>query len=79
MFAAGNVWAAGNSRRRCSLLESPHPIDRRVFLLKLGGPWNAAHREATGEGLSARALVADFAPLAEWLEKENRGRGIGWS
>ncbi len=41
--------------------------------------WNAVLREATGEGLSARALVAYFAPLAEWLENENRGRGVGWS
>jgi peptidyl-dipeptidase A len=36
-------------------------------------------REATGEGLSARALVAYFAPLAEWLAKENRGRDVGWT
>ena len=41
--------------------------------------WNAVLREATGEGLSARAMVAYFAPLAEWLERENRGRAVGWS
>ena len=40
--------------------------------------WNAVLREATGEGLSARALVAYFAPLAEWLAKENQGRPVGW-
>jgi peptidyl-dipeptidase A len=59
--------------------------DRRVgeFLrgiLALGATrdWNAVLREATGEGLSARSLVAYFAPLAQWLEKENRGRTVGW-
>jgi peptidyl-dipeptidase A len=41
--------------------------------------WNTVLREATGEGLSARPLVAYFAPLAEWLQKENQGRAVGWS
>jgi peptidyl-dipeptidase A len=41
--------------------------------------WNAVLREATGEGLSARAMAAYFAPLAGWLERENRGRAVGWS
>jgi peptidyl-dipeptidase A len=60
--------------------------DRRVgdFLrgiLSLGATrdWNAVLREATGEGLSARAMAAYFAPLAGWLERENRGREVGWS
>jgi peptidyl-dipeptidase A len=35
-------------------------------------------REATGEGLSTRAMAAYFAPLSEWLERENRGRDVGW-
>lgn len=41
--------------------------------------WNTVLREATGEGLSARAMVDYFAPLVEWLERENQGRAIGWS
>ncbi len=41
--------------------------------------WNAVLREATGEGLSARAMAAYFAPLAGWLERENKGRAVGWS
>jgi peptidyl-dipeptidase A len=41
--------------------------------------WNAVLREATGEGLSARAMAAYFAPLAVWLERENKGRSVGWS
>ncbi len=41
--------------------------------------WNAVLREATGEGLSARAMAAYFAPLAAWLERENKGRTVGWN
>ncbi|MFO0891969.1 MAG: M2 family metallopeptidase, partial [Isosphaeraceae bacterium] len=49
-------------------------------ILELGATrdWNALLREATGEGLSARALVSYFEPLLEWLRKENRGRKVGW-
>jgi peptidyl-dipeptidase A len=50
-------------------------------LLVLGATrdWNAVLRETTGEELSARALVAYFAPLAGWLKNENQGRDIGWT
>jgi peptidyl-dipeptidase A len=50
-------------------------------ILSLGATrdWNAVLREATGEGLSARAMAAYFAPLVEWLERENKGRSVGWS
>jgi peptidyl-dipeptidase A len=41
--------------------------------------WNAVLRQATGEGLSARALVAYFAPLADWLARENQGRTVCWT
>ena len=40
--------------------------------------WNAVLRDATGEGLSAKPMLDYFAPLAEWLEKQNAGRDIGW-
>jgi peptidyl-dipeptidase A len=40
--------------------------------------WNAVLREATGEGLTARPLVAYFEPLMEWLKQENKGRKVGW-
>lgn len=35
---------------------------------------NALLREATGEDLSARAMVDYFAPLMEWLREQNAGR-----
>jgi peptidyl-dipeptidase A len=49
-------------------------------ILKLGATrdWNAVLREATGEGLTARPLVAYFEPLKAWLEAENQGEAPGW-
>ncbi len=52
---------------------------RGILALGATRDWNAVLREATGEGLSARALVAYFAPLADWLARENRGQAVGWS
>ena len=40
--------------------------------------WNAVLREATGEGLTARPMVAYFAPLMDWLDEQNKGRKVGW-
>ena len=40
--------------------------------------WRTVLRDATGEELSTRAMVEYFKPLMNWLEKQNRGRQIGW-
>jgi peptidyl-dipeptidase A len=40
--------------------------------------WNAVLRDATGEGLTARPMVAYFQPLLAWLQKQNEGRKVGW-
>jgi len=40
--------------------------------------WRKVLREATGEELSTRAMVAYFQPLMAWLEEQNKGRPIGW-
>jgi len=40
--------------------------------------WRAVLRDATGEELSTRAMVEYFKPLMTWLEKQNRGRQVGW-
>ncbi len=40
--------------------------------------WRVVLREATGEELSTRAMVEYFQPLMAWLERQNRGRTIGW-
>lgn len=34
--------------------------------------WREVLKEATGEDLSTRAMVAYFAPLQTWLDKENK-------
>jgi hypothetical protein len=40
--------------------------------------WRELMREATGEDLSSRAMLAYFAPLQAWLEEQNRGRTVGF-
>jgi peptidyl-dipeptidase A len=40
--------------------------------------WRKVLRDATGEDLSTRAMVAYFKPLMVWLQEQNRGREIGW-
>ena len=50
-------------------------------ILRLGATrdWNAVLREATGSGLSAKPMMAYFAPLMEWLKEKNAGRTVGWA
>jgi peptidyl-dipeptidase A len=40
--------------------------------------WRKVLGEATGEGLSTRAMVEYFKPLQKWLEEQNKGRTVGW-
>ncbi len=40
--------------------------------------WRVLLRESTGEDLSTRAMVDYYAPLMKWLQKQNRGRKLGW-
>ena len=40
--------------------------------------WRKLLKDATGEELSTRAMAEYFAPLTKWLEKQNKGRQIGW-
>lgn len=40
--------------------------------------WREILREATGEDLSTRAMMEYYKPLMSWLEKQNKGREIGW-
>ena len=52
---------------------------RKILELGATRDWDAVLREATGESLTARPLMAYFEPLLEWLKKENRGRKVGWA
>lgn len=40
--------------------------------------WRELIVEATGEPLSTKPMMEYFAPLMEWLKKENAGRQKGW-
>jgi peptidyl-dipeptidase A len=67
------------------LREDPHDTnyfgrrDVGAFLKTIMEPgasvdWRELLREKTGSDLSAKPMVEYFAPLREWLEKENQGR-----
>ncbi|MGE5457392.1 MAG: M2 family metallopeptidase [Methanococcaceae archaeon] len=49
-------------------------------ILKVGKTvdWRKFIKEKTGDDLSAKGMVEYFAPLMDWLKKENAGRKIGW-
>jgi peptidyl-dipeptidase A len=66
--------------RECNYYGNTKVGDFLRGILSLGATrdWNAVLRDATGEGLTARPLVAYFEPLVEWLKTENQGRKIGW-
>ena len=38
------------------------------------GDWRQLLRETTGSDLSAQAMLSYYAPLMDYLKKENRGR-----
>ena len=40
--------------------------------------WRVILKNATGENLSTQAMVDYYRPLMAWLEKQNKGRKIGW-
>ena len=50
-------------------------------ILELGATrdWDAVLKEATGESLTARPMMAYFAPLMEWLKERNQGKKVGWA
>ncbi len=69
----------------CSPRETNYRNNKEVgdFLhgiLAKGGTedWRTVLKEATGEDLSARAMLEYYAPLTDWLKKENAGAQVGW-
>jgi peptidyl-dipeptidase A len=64
----------------CNYYGNTHVGDFLRGILSLGATrdWKTVLHEATGEGLTARPLLAYFQPLSEWLQRENQGRKIGW-
>lgn len=49
-------------------------------LMKWGATrdWRQLIREATGEDLSAKALLEFYAPVMSYLQEQNKGRQVGW-
>ena len=49
-------------------------------ILKLGRTkdWRQVIKDATGEEISARAMLEYFAPVMKFLQEENKGRQVGW-
>ncbi len=77
-YIARNILKA--DPRCCNYAGNP---EAGAFFQKIMRPgatrdWRSLLREATGEELSTRALAEYFKPLMAWLDRENRGRQIGW-
>ncbi|MCB9739539.1 MAG: M2 family metallopeptidase [Deltaproteobacteria bacterium] len=65
----------------CSIHGSKAAGDKLAAMMAMGQskPWPEALFAATGErDMDASALVDYFAPLYDWLKKENAGRQCGW-
>jgi peptidyl-dipeptidase A len=53
---------------------------QRMLALGASKPWPDALEVLTGErALDATAILDYFAPLNDWLQKQNAGRSCGWS
>jgi peptidyl-dipeptidase A len=65
----------------CSIYGSKAAGERLQAMLALGAsrPWPDALEQLTGSReMDASAIVDYFAPLMEWLARENAGRSCGW-
>ncbi|HEY4118558.1 MAG TPA: M2 family metallopeptidase [Byssovorax sp.] len=65
----------------CSFFGSKAAGERLQAMLKMGAsrPWPEAMKAISGEDKAdAGALLEYFAPLAAWLEEQNKGETCGW-
>jgi peptidyl-dipeptidase A len=71
----------GQDPRDCNYYGNKEAGKFLADILELGATrdWNAVLREATGSGLSAKPMMAYFAPLMDWLKEKNQGRTVGWA
>jgi peptidyl-dipeptidase A len=66
---------------RCSFYGSKEAGRKLQAMLAMGTsrPWPEILEAMTGEKqMDAGALVEYFAPLKEWLDRQNKGRALGW-
>ncbi len=67
---------------RCSIYNSKEAGEKLIAMLEMGQsrPWQEALAAMTGSSeMDATAVIDYFAPLKEWLDKQNEGRQCGWS
>jgi peptidyl-dipeptidase A len=66
---------------RCSIYGSKKAGEALNNMLEMGKsrPWQEAMTTLTGSpNMDASTIQAYFAPLKEWLDKQNEGRNCGW-
>lgn len=66
---------------QCSIYDSKTAGEKLQRLLAAGSsqPWQDTLETAIGtRKMDASAILEYFAPLAEWLDKENKGKTCGW-
>ena len=66
---------------RCSIYGNKAAGAKLNTMLEMGTsrPWPEALYAMTGERrIDATAILDYFKPLMDWLEKENKGRPVGW-
>ncbi len=66
--------------RNCNYYGNKEVGDFLWEILRLGATrdWREVIREKTGEEVSTRAMLEYFAPLLDYLKKENEGRDLSW-
>ncbi len=82
-FHRGLCEAAGHTGplNRCSIYGSAEAGRRLRAMLEMGQsrPWPEALEVVTGSReMDATAILDYFAPLKEWLDRQNEGRSCGW-
>jgi peptidyl-dipeptidase A len=66
---------------RCSIYGSAPAGAKLMAMLRLGSsrPWADALAELSGERtMDASAIIDYYAPLAQWLDEQNKGETCGW-
>ncbi|MFS0770989.1 M2 family metallopeptidase [Sphingomonas sp. 1P08PE] len=66
---------------RCSFYDNKEVGQRLNAMLEMGAskPWPDALQVFTGSReMSGKAMIAYFAPLKAWLDKQNKGKPQGW-
>jgi len=76
-----NIAGQKGPLNRCTIYGNKEAGARLASMLEMGQskPWPDAMEALTGtRTMDATALVDYFAPLKQWLDKENAGRACGW-